>query len=304
MTTETTLDSLVLSRETLRTLNSRFKEWDDPLSLKIHKWCRKVLGCPLSGDLMTDERWRVASQEKINKLVTQLLINSVDRAPLKEPVLVRRFILEPWMIHECNLLIEVFPVDGEPLLGGKEHLFAKEMARWAEAHKTFSERSRVTYLLPLSEAELEDADACMLRAAILVQQSFQTEGLLLEKEMQKGLKALDKRQKEQTAALKEELEREKQKRMAAYEQSAAELAAKLQQIEALQEAERVVLKAKLAGVEAEVEELSHDIARKSEEVASLQDETQRLREELAWRARQVHDLQNSRRGGGGGCSVM
>ena len=295
-----TLKGAVTLRRELEEIHRTYDPaiWKDPLSIKLHKWCTKVLSVPLTDRVMREDLWQAASSKKIHKLMSQILTNSVDRASLHNPMRLREYVVEEWMLSECGRLIGCWPGDGGDLTG-TPHLFADAMLKWAQAFE-ISPDGRVR-LIPLTEEEYANTDTVQMRAALIMMKVFETQGLETEKEMQKSLKKQKKAYEESTAALKDHINAELERDLALRKREQAELKASLSHIKTLHKGEQGILKGRIEGALCREEATRVDLTETQARLAATAAEVDRLNAALAQRGREMADLNaraNQRRSSG------
>ncbi len=145
----------------LSSLLHEYKECDDHLSKTILLWGMQTLDKANEQLLNRDKDLKKIADELLQELARQILVNPIDRAPLQEPRLERKWTWERWMHAECkNLGVMRSPLDGDLMEDvPKEHFFAKRMLVWMRATQSilgFSQERQVVVmdcLEPLGEAD-------------------------------------------------------------------------------------------------------------------------------------------------------
>lgn len=136
----------LLSREVLDSALDRlgviadfFRDWNDDLSKKLYEWAIEVIHYDGFSE-MIDEEFVSVLQEKIKDLAENLLINSIDRAPLKNPLLVDNSVWENWMWNDFSSLVQ------QPVRVVKIHSFALQIIEWKNSlpFEEFNPTSRLT----------------------------------------------------------------------------------------------------------------------------------------------------------------
>ncbi len=100
-----------------------YRDWDDDLSRQLSDWVFEVIDLDGYSEEI-DEEFVNVMEEKIKVLRTEILINSIDRAPLVNPILVDQSIWENWMWNDFSAII---PQPGRVV---KLHSFALRIIEW------------------------------------------------------------------------------------------------------------------------------------------------------------------------------
>lgn len=115
-----------------------YESWDDPLSKRIFKWGAEVLQFDLTDKREFTEVFRSNVEKRINHLVREILVNPLDKAPLKKPLLVdAEWVWEEWMYKDYVQFSAISPFNGNPMKDVVSHVFAEKMIQWAEAINLF-----------------------------------------------------------------------------------------------------------------------------------------------------------------------
>lgn len=98
----------------LRQIKERYAGWDDPMSESLKEWIGN------GGSDLEELR--------------AILVNDLDGAPLKEPMLVHEWVWEKWVLQDYCLVVRRMKSAPRPI-GKKVHEFALEMIQWAGERK-------------------------------------------------------------------------------------------------------------------------------------------------------------------------
>jgi hypothetical protein len=114
------------------------ESWNDPLSKRMFKWGAKVLQFDLTKDLELSKVFQSNVKKQIDRLATKILVNHLDKAPLKNPLLVNNeFVWEEWMLNDYLDLPKTSSFDQEQFKNVVPHAFAQEMLEWMETINSF-----------------------------------------------------------------------------------------------------------------------------------------------------------------------
>ncbi len=122
----------------LAEISINFEELNDETSVKLFAWTAKILKVDLPQEAEMEEfkAWTESGREAINELALDILINPLDRAPLKEPMLGSDgWVWEKWILDDYQTFSKTSPFDGKAL-SAKVHQFAQEMLAWMESVKS------------------------------------------------------------------------------------------------------------------------------------------------------------------------
>jgi hypothetical protein len=109
----------------------KFEEQTDPLSINIRHWGANLF--ETAANTANSEKIMQIVQECLGILVYEILVDPINQAPLKDPILERSWVWERQMHSEYRKHFSVSPLDEIAMLENPPpHFFAKEMLAWVK----------------------------------------------------------------------------------------------------------------------------------------------------------------------------
>lgn len=308
MRADLTVHLVASAREQLREIHGAFSAWTDPLSMELHDWCESVLeGGVAEGDL-SNEMWAAQGRSSLTELAYEILVNSVDRAPLVAPVYIRNngAVLEGWMVDEFSALFGCYPVGRTPC-ETEPHLFAEAMVNWLSPFQVFFERPVTEYLSPLSSEALLVPETRKARATLLVSFLLKTQTTVATRNsavavLHERATRLEALAAERTAMMTY-ISTEVTRLQLTAQRSIAIYGRQLQAVDATHVAERGLMQVRLDRAKETARQQAEALRLAQEELERAEQERARLEAEAARQRQEIRNLQN-RPKGGGGCSIL
>ena len=282
------------------------ERWNDHLSRRIHQWGQDVLsmeGVPADRALYNRKLFL-----KLKELWNKVLVNPLfPNISMEDPILLRDWTYgDRWTYEMVAPLFESSPFDDQPLEGGVEHLFAKQIIQLGRLviSPSASMEANATYYREQLPMLPESIRICVLTkqfsSARQSQQSWD------------HVVASDERVKvdqEETALSEACIKEHQENTVAAIQTMARECNERIEQMQRQQEAHNKELEALIADADARAEQQRVRVGRLEEEAREQSDRIQRLRDDIARKQAeidamraQVEALRHS--GGGSDCSIM
>ena len=281
------------------------ERWNDHLSRKIHVWGQEFLSIEDTAADKTEYNKKLLFKLKglFDKVVENPLFPNIA---MEDPILLRDWTYgDRWTYEMIAPLFESSPFDDEPLEGGVEHLFAKEVIELGRS-----------VILP---------SAAMLATTSSYRESFSmfpessrlfvfTRQFSKAKERQQGWDhAVDSGERsavsvEEKALSEACIEEHQANTVATIETMARECNERIEQMQRQIEAYNKELEALIADANARVEEQRVRVEKLQEEVREQEARIQQLKDDIARKAAEIEamkaEVEALRRRGGSSCSIM
>ncbi len=303
-----TVHLVASARDQLEEIHGRFSAWTDPLSLQLHDWCATVLEGEVAEDNLSNELWAARGRVSLTELAYEILVNSIDRAPLSNPVYIRAngAVLEPWMVSEFSNLFGCYPLGRTPC-DAEPHTFAEEMVRWLAPLQPFFESSQTPYLSPLSKEALLIPETRKARAGALVHGLIETREKTVKRESALAI-ALE-REAMQVALLEEKealmlyISTEVTRLQLASQNSLAKYERRLKLVGETHGAERDLLQVRLDRAAEKARAQAEVLRLAQEQLENEKRERERLAQETIRQRREIDQIRHDSKKRRGGCLI-